>query len=368
MFAVTVAFLEVAAYLWFYHGMPVDMRDSALFTVNDQSKELPKELIPAIQPYIWANYMPNPDSPQANKYGWRYGGGPKQSGTFRILCLGGSTTWSQAVTAPEFSYPARLESYLRGKGYNVDVVNGGVPYFTTAEMVGTLAFRGIYTSPDLILIHEGGNDAFPLQTPNGYKPDYTHWRVVDPAMSNPSSEDYFRMLWRIPSWTSRVFLTYRLHPNALNRQMVGKQLTTAQESLLATNDISQREPEGLKNNLRTLISIARGHGANVATITFNMRHEKLVQLVPQMANNPQLSERVIKRSKLAVDKSNDAIRSVSASMSVPTIPFDKFETTRPEYWVDQCHLSNEGANEKATFIGEYLLKYKLIPEQYQKKE
>jgi hypothetical protein len=291
-------------------------------------------------------------------------GGPKQVGTFRIFCLGGSTTWSSQVTAPELSYPARLESYLKSKGYNVDVVNGGAPYFTSAEEVGTLAFRGIYTSPDLVLIHSGGNDARPLRSPGEYRPDYAHWRTVDYTSSALSAEDYFRVLWKLPSWTSRVFLTYRLRPNPFNRTMVGKQLTTPQEALLATNDISHRDPIGLKNNLRTLIAISRAYGADVANITFNLRYDKLVKLVPQMANDPQLAERVIKRERLSIDKSNDAIREISASLSVPIIPFDKFETSRPEYWVDQCHLSNEGSNEKAIFIGDYLIKHKLIPSQF----
>jgi hypothetical protein len=31
---------------------------------------------------------------------------------------------------------------LRERGYDLEVVNGGCPYYTTAEIIGTLAFRG----------------------------------------------------------------------------------------------------------------------------------------------------------------------------------------------------------------------------------
>jgi len=365
-FVITFASCELIAWFWFHYNLPVDLRESALFSVYGKIPNSSQMRIPMIQPYIWANYRPNPRSPEANEYGWRYGGGPKDLNVFRILCLGGSTTWSQKVSRPEHSYPARLEQYLRKKGYYVDVVNGGAPYFTSAELVGTLAFRGIYTSPNLVIIHTGGNDTAPLRSPRDYRADYTHWRTVDPASAELSNTERFRVLWEVPSWTIRLFLTYRLRPNALYRQMVGKQLTGPAGCLLADNNISHRDPVGLKNNLRTLIAISRAHGAKVVGITFNMRYENLTHIVPQLAADSQLSARVVRRLRQSMDKSNDALRKVCASLSVPVIPFDEFETTRPDYWVDQCHLSDEGAYEKAVFIGNNLLKYDVIPRRFRR--
>jgi len=305
-------------------------------------------------------------SPAANEFGWRYGGGPKQQGVFRILCLGGSTTWSSSATSADRSYPARLEKYLKSKGYSVDVVNGGAPYFTSAELVGTLAFRGIYTSPDLVLIHTGGNDTGPFMSPREYRSDYTHWRTVDPSISESTNLDFFRVMWNFPSWTSRLFFTYYLHPNALYQRMVGKQLTSPQDGMFADNDISNREPTGLKKNLRSLIAISNSNGAKVVSITFNIQFNKYWDFLPQaerrkLAFDPQLSKRVVNRLKFSIDKSNDATRQISAEYSVPVIPFDSFQTSSPEYWHDHNHLTDEGVNEKAIFIGDFLIKNNIIP-------
>jgi len=52
--------------------------------------------------------------------------GPKAEGVTRIVALGDSVTHGWGVKRAE-SYPAQLESYLRGKGHQVEVINAGVP-------------------------------------------------------------------------------------------------------------------------------------------------------------------------------------------------------------------------------------------------
>ncbi len=351
---------ELASYYAFHHLIPRHLRDGALFVIHGRISEdgIVKE--PLIEPYIWSNYRPNPRSAKVNRFGWRYGGTPKST-SFRIFCLGGSTTWSERASSPEKTYPAQLEAYLREKGYDVDVVNGGGPYYSSAELVGTLAFRGIYTESDLIIIHTGGNDIEPLLSPREYRPDYTHWRTVDPELKSLSNNGTFRVLWKFPSWTSRLYLTLRLKPNALYRIWVGIQLTSPESNLLAKTDISHREPVGLKRNLRSLIAISREHGAQPVAVTFNMRYENLHGLVPKLLEaSPELRQTVVERTRLSMEKSNEAIRQTCKGLGVPLIPFHEFEPTVPGYWVDQCHLSEEGLREKAEFIGAYLMEHNLL--------
>ncbi len=52
---------------------------------------------------------------------------PKPDTEFRIVCLGGSTTYTSSVGNYRHSYPDRLQRYLRREGFtNVRVVNAGV--------------------------------------------------------------------------------------------------------------------------------------------------------------------------------------------------------------------------------------------------
>ena len=59
---------------------------------------------------------------------------PKPEGEFRIVCLGGSTTYTFAVADFRDSYPDRLQRYLRDEGFpNVRVVNAGAGSWSSWE-------------------------------------------------------------------------------------------------------------------------------------------------------------------------------------------------------------------------------------------
>jgi hypothetical protein len=215
-------------------------------------------------------------------------------------------------------------------------------------------------------VHTGGNDSGPLNSPRRYRPDYTHWRTVDPSLHVLSRTDTFRAFWKIPSWTWRLYITLRLRPNAFYRAMVATQLDSPQDGLLSTVDLSTREHIGLDKNLRTIIATARAHGADVATVTFRMPLENLRYLLPQMDSDADLRKRVIERFGIVLQKCNSTIVKVSNELGVPVIPFHKYRPSSPERWVDQCHLDDAGCAEKAEFIGRFLVQNRLIPKRYKK--
>ena len=352
--------IEIFSYGYFRYKISPALRWNVYFVIQGTTYS---QL--SIKPYLWSNYAPNPASPQVNDFGWRYGGGPKGK-RFRIFCSGGSTTWTDRATSPEKSYPAQLEKYLQQKGYDVDVVNGGASYYTSAEELGTLQFRGIYTEPDLIIIHTGGNDIYPLMSSREYRPDYTHWRTVEDGYDNLSRNDLFRTVWTIPSWTVRLWAIFSLKPDAMMRAMLSKEMTSAMKILVDTNDFSQRQPGGLEHNLRSMIAIAQAHHAKVITMLFHQHSNRYhLFLLPFLKEQPEQYARVIERADLAVKMVNDTIRTVSEEMGVPVIPYTSFEPSREEFWVDHCHLNDGGAREKAMFIGNWLIEHKMLPYKFQ---
>lgn len=123
----------------------------------DEIRALDSTLLHA--PYV--SYLPNPDYEGHNALGYR---GeeialPKPEGTFRIVALGGSTTYSTGTTAQE-SYPALLQKILREEyGLSqVEVVNAGMLGYTSWEALTTFAFRALELEPDMVIYYEGVND------------------------------------------------------------------------------------------------------------------------------------------------------------------------------------------------------------------
>jgi lysophospholipase L1-like esterase len=76
----------------------------------------------------------------------------KPAGAQRVMTLGCSTTFGWGVDDAE-SYPARLESRLKGKGYETwQVINGGQPGYTSFQ--GLWLWDGVLSrfEPDIVLI------------------------------------------------------------------------------------------------------------------------------------------------------------------------------------------------------------------------
>ncbi len=304
---------------------------------------------------LWSNYKPNPLSKRCNQYGYRYGGGPKDKGKIRILCVGGSTTWGDGVPWGYDSYPAQLEKYLNKKGYSVDIINAGVPYYTSAEVLTSLCFRDIHSEPDLILIHTGGNDIGPLLSPNDYKPDYSHWRQVGSIISDNLFTEYY---YRFPLSTFRLFLIYFLNPGI--GTSVGEQLSYPKIEMLGTTDLENIKPNGLITNLRNIISISKSAGANPIVILFNDDQDRKNSLAHKYFDKSINFAHAKSRSHQGININNGVMDSVSIALNVPVIPFDRWNPKSKESWIDHCHLDFSGVKEKAVYIGNYLIINKLL--------
>ena len=77
--------------------------------------------------------------------------GPKTPGTRRILAIGDSFTYGHGVQDDE-TYPAVVERVLRRRGYGVEVVNAGVPGYSTDQAYTWMLRDGLALRPDLVLM------------------------------------------------------------------------------------------------------------------------------------------------------------------------------------------------------------------------
>jgi len=79
-------------------------------------------------------------------------------GSLRIVALGDSTTFGLGVE-DEKTWPAVLETLLRARGIDVDVVNAGVPGYTSFQGRRFMLKSGLALEPDLVIVTFGFNDA-----------------------------------------------------------------------------------------------------------------------------------------------------------------------------------------------------------------
>ena len=83
----------------------------------------------------------------------------KTSGTLRIVCIGGSTTYTTALEDYRLSYPFLLEQNLKQNGFDhVEVINAGVGNWSTYESFINLQMRLFELEPDMLVIYHATND------------------------------------------------------------------------------------------------------------------------------------------------------------------------------------------------------------------
>ncbi len=113
----------------------------------------------------------------------------KPAGAFRILSLGDSTTFGFKV-APAQLYHSLVEAALNRRegpgGRTYEVINGGVPGYSSTQGLLFFQLRGVALRPDLVTIHFGPNDS----RPGGWKSDQQvlslfssrRWTVLRPLL------------------------------------------------------------------------------------------------------------------------------------------------------------------------------------------
>ena len=105
------------------------------------------------------------------------GSGWQAGGALRVLCLGGSTTEGGNAGGIDGAYPTFLAKFLEERlDRSVEVTNGGVSGWTTAESMAAYFASYQDRDADIVLIHHAANDIAPMTTP-GFRTDYAHWRT-----------------------------------------------------------------------------------------------------------------------------------------------------------------------------------------------
>lgn len=289
---------------------------------------------------------------------------PKPERQFRIVCLGGSTTYTTSLKDFQMSYPNLLEKELHERGFkNINVINAGVGAYTSWESLINFELRVLDLEPDMIIIYHGVNDILArfVWPPDAYKGDNSGASSAA-SMSMPSILEYStlmrylmirlgivrshstleRSLKKTPETNYSAEFYYQ---KAENRYPAGIFKQVSAEKMLMTN-----KPEYFRRNIENIIAIAQFREIETVIATF--------AYCPNFDDNPIVS---CKEYVLAYDEMNQVLKSLSQKMHVNIFDFADVFPKDKIYFTDGIHVNADGVKLKAKMFADYLIDEELLP-------
>ncbi|MBI2423885.1 MAG: SGNH/GDSL hydrolase family protein [Candidatus Hydrogenedentes bacterium] len=265
--------------------------------------------------------------------------------TFRLLCIGGSTTYGVAVTANETTYPAQLEALLarvplRPPFKHVRALNLGVGGYTTQEMKETLRDWIGKLKPHAVLIHCGVNDVAPRLF-SEISCDYSHFRK---PLKLPRITAWQRpLLWS----RAATYSAYRLgwiQPLTL-QTLTQKQLPRPAAAAAA---LGKNGPECFRQNVIDMVKMAQDAQAKVLLIT------EAYLLHPDFEPKDPDAKALEALYQKGLDQHSEALRELTAELNCGLADLARDFPLARWLFVDPIHLNKNGNTVKARLIAHAL--------------
>ena len=306
----------------------------------------------------FVNYGLSPAHDQVSAQGYR---GPevtipKPPGAFRIVSLGGSTTYGAFLDSYDKTYPHQLQlSLTNDYGLDhVEVVNAGVQLYSSWETSVNFMLRILDLEPDLVTVYHAVND---LET-----------RLVSPEVYGGGYEA--RGTWQLPDNELPASALQRLVMHKLGQSVqlefglndyfaiagnIGKcrVATHLPEPVCRTLDMSVEDlfranpPIYFERNLGNVISVAQPLGIEVLLLTWAYS--------PYKYDTPfgdVMRHEIFQRE---IASHNEIIRGLAAERGTLFLDLAEQMPIDSEYWFNGMHKTLAGTREMARRMAGYLV-------------
>lgn len=308
----------------------------ALFAFVPANAAPPKQDLPADSPWELPFFQYKKNLSGVKTRGWELSTNeqgfrnrnvavPKPAGTFRILCIGGSTT--EEGPSLDRTYPAFLEQQLKGAfpGKNIEVVNAGVSGMTTRKHLARLADY-FALEPDLMILYEGVNDA---------------------ALDLPIEWHLFELsAWRrLASHSSflRCFVNGLFSPNRIRMEGAVQELPVANLQAIAA--------AAMKRGIRTAVCSVAAPDPDLLTPSEWQFYDYDART---HWKDPLLSFRLYVNT---VHAFNSALPDLCKANGLFYIPVAEHMRGGSELFVDICHMTDDAIQRKAEVVFAAVLEY-----------
>jgi lysophospholipase L1-like esterase len=290
---------------------------------------------------------------------------PKPDETFRIVALGGSTTYSVLLNDNAQTYTALLQKELRERGYsNIEIVNAGVNGYPTLNSLINLETRVLDLDPDMLLIYHAINDVHVrlVWPPEVYRSDLSGsgtMRLRDIKM--PTIWEYSTALRMVGIYLG-IFQSHNtldvnfIDQTATNYFMefneqnftYGNYPSGIFEEVSAQEMLETNKPIYYERNLRNMVNIALDND--------------IVPILIGFAYTPMPDRRTsTSEYQFALQEHNETMERVADNYNVP---FYDLEANMPEgetYYFDGIHFTATGNQVRAEFIADFLIEQDVLP-------
>ena len=274
----------------------------------------------------------------------------KPQAVLRILCLGGSTTYGYLLDRPEDAWPLQLQALLT-KQLNrpVEVINAGLNYGTSAEMLTHYVMRQRHFKPDVVILHEGGNDAAPLIL-DDYDPEYQGLRMwsASTLKARPGEKNWLKY-----SAALRVLYANWLGSVNLSTLIFEENLFTNLTVEHALQNAQLHYPLGYERNLDTLLSLIKADNALPILFPFVMAPQTVFEVLP---SEMTYAKRLYPAIMIGVRKHEQIMRLLADKYQLPLVELGDDAIPLTAFF-DHCHLKPEGESIKAHCLATLLKRY-----------
>ncbi len=349
MLVLVVGVVELASYI-IYTSSLLDGYNTGKYLVSTYAGQ-PSDDSPIIIEHPYALYLNRPSVVKEgdtiyNSLGYRNEefSIEKPENEVRVLCLGGSTTngfpyvWHREDT---WCYLLQQKLANQWPGKQVRVINAGLHYASSAELLSGYLYRHHLLKADYVIINTGGNDIPPLMYP-GYQPDYTHFRQpgsgrLPRPMEATITHSYFvKCIYTV--WLDKQPFVAQTDPYSIAEL----------DNEVALQNVANNAPVGFEYNLQYLVTAIRADSALPLIVSFVQAKEE------NLSKNQPLLVGKERAQTLGLEKNIVVMQSVSKALQVPFLELTSGQFA-DSMFIDNCHLNEKGDSVKASLIHGFMI-------------
>ncbi|MEK8015913.1 MAG: SGNH/GDSL hydrolase family protein [Candidatus Parabeggiatoa sp.] len=278
----------------------------------------------------------------------------KSSNEIRIATIGASTT-ANIYLSYDDNWPGYLGRLVQNAlpDKKIKVINAGVPGFDTAQSIGNLALRVIPFQPDIVIIYHAYNDLKAIGKEVNFQPDYSHIHTKPYGFHNKPN-------WLI-RWLDHSMFYVRLRQQYRDYNQNAQKLEALKNERLGKsnrlNHIPQEAKKIFEQHIHTLVSIAKGQGAEVVLSSFATLNDPQLdysdfevfnplskfqrgQIYALMHFTPGLTSKAIFEG---INSYNEILKTIAIQEETGWVDNATLVPHEDQYFLDRVHFSKEGA-------------------------